>query len=266
MDQAILKSHVEKPKKFKGSDFHRWQQKMLFYLTSLHVSYVLTDSELVDSYMVDGENVPTEEKMADYERATSQWNHNEYNCRNYILNALDDSLYDIYSTFSSAREIWESLEKKYMTQVACFKKFVVEKFLNFKMNDAKPVVKQVEELQIIVHEMKVEGMDNRMIEKADANSIEPNENLVGESSSKSKSNHKNKGKNGGGSGQKYSKDGKKDYTQQKNNNFKKVYHCWVCGKPGHKAKDYRHKKEDGGRNSKGNSNQANHVQSPKEFA
>nr|GEW23325.1 putative plastid-lipid-associated protein 13, chloroplastic [Tanacetum cinerariifolium] len=79
--------------------------------------------------------------------------------------------------------------------------------------------------------------DNRMNEKADANSIEPNANM----------------------------DGKKDFTQQKNNNFKKVYHYWVCGKPGHKAKDYRHKKEYRGRNSKGNSNQANHVESPKEF-
>ncbi|GKB22849.1 DNA polymerase zeta catalytic subunit-like protein, partial [Tanacetum coccineum] len=262
MDQTILKSHVEKPEKFKGSDFRRWQQKMLFYLTSLHVSYVLTDSEPVDPYLVDGQNVPTEAQMADYERAASQWNHNEYNCRNYILNALDDSL----------------------TQVACSKKFIVGKFLNFKMNDAKPVVKQAEELQIIVHEMELylkhltDDMsfeqlvlkirieeDNRMIEKADANSIEPNANLVGESSSKSKSNHKNKGKNGGGSGHKYSKDGKKDYTQQKNNNFKKVYHCWVCEKPGHKAKDCRHKKEYGGGNSGGNSNQENHVQSPKEF-
>ncbi|GJY19685.1 hypothetical protein Tco_0391176 [Tanacetum coccineum] len=76
---------------------------------------------------------------------------------NYILNALDDFLYDIYSTFATAREIWESLEKKYRTQVACSKKFIVGKFINFKMNDAKPVVKQVEELQIIVHEMEVEG-------------------------------------------------------------------------------------------------------------
>ncbi|GKC47189.1 pol polyprotein [Tanacetum coccineum] len=89
--------------------------------------------------------------------------------------------------------------------------------------------------------------------------------MDGESSSKSKSNHKNKGKNGG-SGHKYYKDGKKDYTQQKNNNFKKVYQCWVCGKPGHKAKDCRHKKEYGGGNSNGNSNQAIHVESPKEFA
>ena len=310
MDQTIQKPHVEKPEKFKGSDFRRWQQKMLFYLTTLHVSNVLTDSEPTDPY-AEGHNVPTEAQVADYERAASQWNHNEYNCRNYLLNALDDSLYDIYSFFTSAREIWISLEKKYRTEVACSKKFVVGKFLNFKMNDAKPVVKQVEELQIIVHELEVEGMginsnflvgsiieklpqswknfklylkhltddmsfeqlvlkirveeDNRMQEKADANSIEPNANMVGESSSKSKNYHKNN-KKGGGSGQNSSKDKKKDYTQQKSNNFKKVYHCWVCGKPGHKAKDCRHKKEHGGGNSGGNSSQANYVASPTEFA
>ncbi|GJW05861.1 hypothetical protein Tco_1568284 [Tanacetum coccineum] len=146
MDQTILKSHVEKPKKFKGSNFRRWQQKMLFYLTSLYVPYALTDSELVDPYMVDGHNVLIEAQVADYQRAASQWNHNEYNCRNYISNVLDDSLYDIYSTFATIRDIWESLEKKCMTRVVCFEKFVVRKLLNFKMNDAKPVVKQVEEL------------------------------------------------------------------------------------------------------------------------
>ncbi|GJY22561.1 hypothetical protein Tco_0396219 [Tanacetum coccineum] len=78
---------------------------MFCYLTSLDVSYVLTDSEPVDLYMVDGQNVPTEAQVADYGRAASQWNHNEYNYRKYILNALDDSLYDIYSTFATAREI-----------------------------------------------------------------------------------------------------------------------------------------------------------------
>ncbi|GJV71980.1 BTB/POZ domain-containing protein NPY2 [Tanacetum coccineum] len=105
----------------------------------------------------------------------------------------------------------------------------------------------------LVLKIRVEE-DNRMNEKADAISIEPNANMVGESSSKSTFNNKSKGKNGGGSGHKYSRDGKKDYTQQKNNSFKKIYHCWVCGKPGHKAKDCRHKKKYGGENSGGNTN------------
>nr|GEY49598.1 retrotransposon protein, putative, Ty1-copia subclass [Tanacetum cinerariifolium] len=105
-----------------------------------------------------------------------------------------------------------------------------------------------------------------MDEKADANSIEPNANMVGESSSKSKSNYKNKGKNGSDFGQNHSKDGKNDYTQQNKYNFKNVYNCWVSGKPRHKAKNCRHKKEHGGGNSRGTFNQANHVESSKEFA
>lgn len=314
MEQAILKSHVEKPERFKGSDFRRWQQKMLFYLTTLKVSNVLTDTEPTEP-TGEGGNAPTAAQKAEYERAAGSWNHNEYNCRNYILNALDDPLYDIYSSFATAREIWESLESKYKTEVACSKRFVVGKFLNFKMNDSKSVVKQVEELQIIVHELEVEGMginsnflvgsiikklpfswknfklylkhltedmsfeqlilrirveeDNRMNEKADNSAIEPNANLVGETSYKNKfNNHKRnnnfKGKQTGG--QNSFKDGKNNYTQQRNKHFKKVYQCWVCGKPGHKAKDCRHKKDHGGRISGGTSNQANNVGSPKEFA
>ncbi|GJW33432.1 DNA polymerase zeta catalytic subunit-like protein [Tanacetum coccineum] len=65
-------------------------------------------------------------------------------------------MYDDLLYLCNAKRLREIMEKKYRTQVACSKKFVVGKFLNFKMNDAKPVVKQVEELQIIVHEMEVE--------------------------------------------------------------------------------------------------------------
>ena len=45
MDQSSssgVKSHVEKPEKFKGFDFKRWQQKMLFYLTTLNLAKVIT--------------------------------------------------------------------------------------------------------------------------------------------------------------------------------------------------------------------------------
>lgn len=155
--QSIIKTHVEKPEKFKGSVFRRWQQKMLFYLTTLHVSNVLTDDS--PPYPNgEGQNPPTAAQLTEHERAVETWKTNEYNCRNYILNALDDSLYDIYSTFATAREIWESLEKKYKTEVACSKKFVVGKFLNFKMIEMKSVLKQVEELQVISHDLEVEGM------------------------------------------------------------------------------------------------------------
>ncbi|XP_024963178.1 uncharacterized protein LOC112503353 [Cynara cardunculus var. scolymus] len=96
--------------------------------------------------------------MLAFQRVVKIWNSNEYSCRNYIPNTLDDSLYHICSTFNSTREIWESLETKYKTEVACSKRFMVGKFLNFKMSDAKSIVKQVEELQVLVHELDTEGV------------------------------------------------------------------------------------------------------------
>ena len=34
----VIAGHGEKPEKFNGSDFKRWQQKMLFYLTTLNLA------------------------------------------------------------------------------------------------------------------------------------------------------------------------------------------------------------------------------------
>ncbi|XP_024979029.1 uncharacterized protein LOC112516244 [Cynara cardunculus var. scolymus] len=106
----------------------------------------------------EGQNVHTARQIVEFQRAVDVWSSNKYSCRSYILNGLDDSLYDIYSTLNTTREIWESLETKYKTQVACSKKFVVGKFLNFKLNDSRSIVKQVEEIQILAHELEVEGM------------------------------------------------------------------------------------------------------------
>ncbi|KAK4389640.1 hypothetical protein Sango_2301000 [Sesamum angolense] len=57
--------------------------------------------------------------------------------RNYILNGLSDTLYNVYSSATTAKALWESLEKKYKTEDAGLKKFIVGKFLDFKMVDSK---------------------------------------------------------------------------------------------------------------------------------
>nr|GEU49243.1 DNA-directed RNA polymerase subunit beta' [Tanacetum cinerariifolium] len=237
MDQTILKSHVEKPEKLKGSDFCRWQQKMLFYLTSLHVSYVLTDSEPVDPYMVDGHNVPTEAQMADYEK--NHWKRNTELKLHVLRNLLFEGMgincnFLVGSIIEKLSQSWKNFKLyfKHLTDDMSFEQLV---------------------LKIRVEE------DNRMNEKAEQIQLNKMQTWLEKALLNPSRTTKNKGKNGG-SGQKYSKDGKKDYTKQKNNNFKKVYHCWVCGKPCHKAKDCCHKKEYGGGNSGGNSNQANHNQ------
>ena len=42
-------SHEEKPEKFNGNDFKRWQQKMLFYLTTLNLAKFLREDAPVCS-------------------------------------------------------------------------------------------------------------------------------------------------------------------------------------------------------------------------
>ena len=47
---ATTLHHGEKPEKFKGTDFKRWQQKMLFYLTTLNLAKFLCRLHLQKSY------------------------------------------------------------------------------------------------------------------------------------------------------------------------------------------------------------------------
>ena len=64
----------------------------------------------------------------------------------------------MYCAFNTTRELWESLDKKYKTEDAGLKKFVVGKFLDYKMLDSKTVISQVQDLQVILHDVHAEGM------------------------------------------------------------------------------------------------------------
>ncbi|KAK3027568.1 hypothetical protein RJ639_042337 [Escallonia herrerae] len=123
----------ERLEKFNGKDFKRWRQEMLFYLTTLNLARFLQ------------EDAP-------------DLGENPFLCKNYILNGLDNALYNVYSPMVNAKALWESLERKYKTKDAGSKKFVVGKFLDFKMVDSKTVISQVQEFQLILHDIHAEGM------------------------------------------------------------------------------------------------------------
>lgn len=74
------------------------------------------------------------------------------------MNGLTDSLYNVYIAKKSAKELWESFDWKYQIKDASPKKFVVGRFLNFKMVNFKTVISQFQELLVILHEIYAEGM------------------------------------------------------------------------------------------------------------
>ncbi|GJR95241.1 zinc finger, CCHC-type containing protein [Tanacetum coccineum] len=70
--------------------------------------------------------------------------------RGLILNGMLDSLIDIYQNVESSKELWDSLEAKYMAEDASSKKFLVSNFTNYKMTDSRPVLEQYNELLSIL--------------------------------------------------------------------------------------------------------------------
>ena len=142
-------SHGEKPEKFNRNDFKRWQQKMLFYLITLNFEKFLCEDAPICS-----ENKADRQVVV----AMDAWKHSDFICKNYNLNGLDNTLYNVYSPIKTAREMWESLDRKYKTEDAGMKRFVVGRFLDYKMVDSKTIIIQIQDLQVILHEIHAEGM------------------------------------------------------------------------------------------------------------
>ncbi|GJZ46655.1 zinc finger, CCHC-type containing protein [Tanacetum coccineum] len=123
--------------KFEGVDFKRWQKKMHVLLSSMSVVYVLTTP-----IPEDGVDNPTMEQV----RKRAKWDNDDYVCRGLILNGMSDPLFDIYENVKSFKELWDSLEAKYMAEDASSNKFLVSNFTNYKMTDSRPVFEQYNEL------------------------------------------------------------------------------------------------------------------------
>ncbi|KAK4383163.1 hypothetical protein Sango_2802800 [Sesamum angolense] len=100
-----IAAQEERPEKFSGNDFKRWHQKM-FYLTTLNLARFLSEEAPIVS---EGKS-DTQKRVA-----IDAWGRGDFLCRNYILNGLNDRLY-VYSSATTARALWESLEKKYKTE------------------------------------------------------------------------------------------------------------------------------------------------------
>ncbi|KAH9768531.1 hypothetical protein KPL71_011635 [Citrus sinensis] len=106
---AIPVNHAERSEKFNGQDFKRWQQKMFFYLTTLNLARFLTE---------DAPKPKEGETNVQVASAIDAWHHYDFLCKNYVMNGLSDSLYNVYIGKKTAKKLWESLDQKYKTEDA----------------------------------------------------------------------------------------------------------------------------------------------------
>ncbi|GJX71946.1 hypothetical protein Tco_0309117 [Tanacetum coccineum] len=117
----------------------------------MNVVYVLT-TQIPD----DGDDATVEQI-----KKKSKLENDDYVCHGIIPNGMSDSLFDIYQNVESGKELWDSLEAKYMVEDASRKKFCVSDFTNYKMTDSRRVMEQYNELLRILgrfaqHKMNME--------------------------------------------------------------------------------------------------------------
>ncbi|GJT43612.1 zinc finger, CCHC-type containing protein [Tanacetum coccineum] len=188
--------------KFEGHDFRRWQKKMHFLLTTLKVVYVLTTPmpELLEDATVEAI------------RRRAKWENDDYICRGHILNGMSDSLFDVYTNVESAKELWDSLESKYMAEDSSSKKFLV--------NDLSLV-------QLGSHLRIEESLRAHDSDKGKGKEVGgPSVNMTEEG--KNKHNKQNKGKKRSN-----------ENNSGSSSNKKPKLECWKCGKTGHFKRDCR---------------------------
>ena len=92
----ISVSPREKPKKFNKLNFKRWQQKMLFYLTTLNLARFLIE---------DAPKLKEDEHDIQVINIVGAWKHSKFLYRNYVMNALANSLYNIHSDKKTTKEL-----------------------------------------------------------------------------------------------------------------------------------------------------------------
>ena len=75
--------------------------------------FLVTLKKVVVACTTEESTIPTKNPTDEEIWIRDAWTESYFICKNLILNELIDELYDHYSTMSTAKEIWNVMQKKY---------------------------------------------------------------------------------------------------------------------------------------------------------
>ncbi|GAA0168205.1 hypothetical protein LIER_22973 [Lithospermum erythrorhizon] len=131
------------------------------FIEQIEVDSVLFNDPPVPIYLVSND---TSSSLIDAiikknEEDIKKYDKDNKTARYHILNHMVDKLFDLYMIHKSAKLIWRTLESKYGKDDTVKKKYVVGKWLGFKMVDDKPIMDQVHVFENLCTDVVNEGMN-----------------------------------------------------------------------------------------------------------
>ncbi|XP_077215490.1 uncharacterized protein LOC143850059 [Tasmannia lanceolata] len=174
-------------------------------------------------------------------RARMKWEQDDYICKGHILNAMSDTLFDIYQGMGSASEIWNALAAKYLAEDASSKKFTVSILLD----DSFIVPSIIDKLppnwkdfrKSLKHkkeEMSIEDLAQCLRIEEESRIRDKKENETVSSKIHLVENVKNSNQQRKGNWKR-----NKHPEKNTNKNKKRKGACFNCGKPGHYKSECR---------------------------
>ena len=144
MESTLVKTQiqeVERLERFNGLNYKRWSMKIFYQLTIAKVAYVLSTPYPQDE-VTNGE----------YSEQQKKWIEDDYVSRFTILNAMTNSLFNVFHKFATSLELWNAIQRRYVNEDTGNKSFLINKYVEFKMDDSKPIIEQVNTLNDIATE------------------------------------------------------------------------------------------------------------------
>ena len=126
-----------KPPPFDGSNYKRWQERLILWLTLSRVIHVKEGKP---------EQFSPEEGSA-FDEADILF-------RGLIISVLGDNLVDSYIRLPTGKALWDALEAQYGVSDAGSELYIMEQFLEYRMVEDRSVVEQAHEIHTLAKDLK----------------------------------------------------------------------------------------------------------------
>jgi hypothetical protein len=114
-----------KPNAFDGSNYKRWCDRMIFWLTAMNIIHVAKGK--------------TEQFTPDEKQAFTAVDNL---FRGAVISVLAENLVDFYLTVTSSKELWDAFETKYGASDTGSELYVMKQLCDYKMVDDCSIVEQ----------------------------------------------------------------------------------------------------------------------------